>query len=92
MIGINIEEPPSPRYRGNPHEDAERCAVAEPRLSAALMGSLVRGLGADRVVWGTDAAWTGSPQWQIEGLRRQEIREDMQKNTASSRSGRRMAR
>jgi uncharacterized protein len=24
--------------------------------------------------------WTGSPQWQIEGLRRLEIPEDMQKN------------
>jgi uncharacterized protein len=26
-----------------------------------------------------DAVWTGSPQWQIEGLRRLEIPEDMQK-------------
>lgn len=54
-------------------------AVAEPRLSAALMGMLVKGLGADHVVWGTDAVWTGAPQWQIEGLRRLEIPEDMQK-------------
>src|SRR5277367_5723671 len=53
--------------------------VAEPRLSAALMGMLIKGLGPDRVVWGTDAVWTGSPQWQIEGLRRLEIPEDMQK-------------
>jgi predicted TIM-barrel fold metal-dependent hydrolase len=54
-------------------------AVAEPRLAAALMGMLVKGLGQDRVVWGTDAVWTGAPQWQIEGLRRLEIPEDMQK-------------
>jgi predicted TIM-barrel fold metal-dependent hydrolase len=54
-------------------------SVAEPRLSAALMGILLKGLGADRVVWGTDAVWTGAPQWQIEGLRRLEIPEDMQK-------------
>jgi predicted TIM-barrel fold metal-dependent hydrolase len=53
--------------------------VAQPRLAAYLMGTLVKGLGADRVVWGTDAVWTGSPQWQIEGLRRLEIPEDMQK-------------
>ena len=26
-----------------------------------------QGLGADHVVWGTDAVWTGAPQWQIEG-------------------------
>ncbi|HUB44006.1 MAG TPA: amidohydrolase family protein [Acetobacteraceae bacterium] len=54
-------------------------AVAEPRLAAALMGTLIQGLGVDRVVWGTDAVWTGAPQWQIEGLRRLEIPEDMQR-------------
>src|SRR3954465_1872836 len=54
-------------------------AGAEPRLAAALMGMLVKGLGADHVLWGTDAVWTGAPQWQIEGLRRLEIPEDMQK-------------
>jgi len=53
--------------------------VADPRLCAAMMGQLVQGLGADRVVWGTDAVWTGSPQWQIEALRRLEIPEEMQK-------------
>jgi predicted TIM-barrel fold metal-dependent hydrolase len=53
--------------------------VAEPRLAAALMGTLIKGLGADHVLWGTDAVWTGAPQWQIEGLRRLEIPEDMQK-------------
>jgi uncharacterized protein len=53
--------------------------VAQPKLAAYLVGCLVRGLGADHVVWGTDALWTGSPQWQIEGLRRLEIPEDMQK-------------
>jgi uncharacterized protein len=53
--------------------------VAEPRLAAAILGTLVKGLGADHVVWGTDAVWTGSPQWQIEGFRRLEIPEDMQK-------------
>ena len=53
--------------------------VAEPRLCAAMMGTLVKGLGADHVVWGTDAIWTGAPQWQIEALRRLEIPEDMQK-------------
>ncbi len=54
-------------------------SVAEPRLAAALMGTLVKGLGSDHVIWGTDAVWTGSPQWQIEGLRRLEIPEAMQK-------------
>ena len=30
-------------------------------------------------MWGTDSVWYGSPQWQIEALRRLEIPEDMQK-------------
>jgi uncharacterized protein len=54
--------------------------VAEPRLCAAVLGQLVQGLGADHVVWGSDAVWTGSPQWQIEALRRLEIPEDIQKH------------
>ena len=54
-------------------------AAAEPRLASFIMGSLVKGLGADHVVWGTDSLWTGAPQWQIEALRRLEIPEDMQK-------------
>jgi hypothetical protein len=53
--------------------------IAQPRICAAIMGQLIKGLGADHVCWGTDAVWTGSPQWQIEGLRRLEIPEDMAK-------------
>ncbi|PYM17096.1 MAG: amidohydrolase [Candidatus Rokuibacteriota bacterium] len=53
--------------------------VSQPRLAAALMGTLVKGLGHDHIIWGTDCIWTGSPQWQIEALRRLEIPEDMQK-------------
>jgi predicted TIM-barrel fold metal-dependent hydrolase len=53
-------------------------AVAQPRLAAAIMGTLVKGLGADHVVWGSDAVWTGAPQWQLEALRRLEIPDDMQ--------------
>jgi uncharacterized protein len=53
--------------------------IAEPNVCAAIMGTLVKGVGVDRVCWGTDAVWTGAPQWQIEGLRRLEIPEAMQK-------------
>lgn len=53
--------------------------IAQPRLCAAVMGQLIKGLGADHVCWGTDAVWTGSPQWQIEGLRRLEIPEEMRR-------------
>ncbi len=53
--------------------------IAEPRLCAAMMGQLIKGLGADRVVWGSDAIWTGAPQWQLEALRRLDIPEEMQR-------------
>lgn len=53
--------------------------VTHPRLAAAMMGTLIRGLGVDHVLWGTDSVWYGSPQWQIEAMRRLEIPEDMQK-------------
>lgn len=53
--------------------------IADPRVAAVMMGQLVRGLGADHVCWGTDAIWTGSPQWQIEALRRLEIPDDLQR-------------
>jgi predicted TIM-barrel fold metal-dependent hydrolase len=54
-------------------------AVTNPRFCAAMMGTLIKGLGADHVFWGTDSVWYGSPQWQIEAFRRLEIPEDMQK-------------
>lgn len=55
-------------------------AISHPRLCAGIMGTLIRGLGADHVVWGTDAIWQGSPQWQIEAFRRLEIPEEMQRS------------
>lgn len=54
--------------------------ITHPRLSAGIMGTLIRGLGEDHVLWGTDAVWYGSPQWQIEALRRLEIPEDLRKS------------
>lgn len=53
--------------------------LADPRVAAVMMGQLIKGLGVDHVCWGTDAIWTGSPQWQIEALRRLEIPEALQK-------------
>lgn len=54
-------------------------ATANPRLAAALLGTLIKGMGVDHVVWGTDSVFYGSPQWQIEAMRRLEIPEDMAK-------------
>jgi uncharacterized protein len=54
-------------------------AVSHPKFCAAMIGTLVKGMGADHVLWGTDSVWYGSPQWQIEAMRRLEIPEDMRK-------------
>jgi predicted TIM-barrel fold metal-dependent hydrolase len=54
-------------------------AVSAPRYCAGILGTLIKGMGEDKVVWGTDSVWYGGPQWQIEALRRLEIPEDMQK-------------
>jgi predicted TIM-barrel fold metal-dependent hydrolase len=51
--------------------------IGHPRLAAGMIGTLVQGLGLDRVLWGTDSVWYGSPQWQIEALRRLTMPEDL---------------
>ena len=53
--------------------------TANPRFAAAVIGTWIKGLGSDHVVWGTDSVLYGSPQWQIEAMRRLEIPEDMRK-------------
>jgi uncharacterized protein len=54
--------------------------IAYPKLAAAMLGILIKGMGADHVLWGTDSVFYGSPQWQIEALRRLEIPEGLQKS------------
>jgi predicted TIM-barrel fold metal-dependent hydrolase len=54
-------------------------AVTNPRFCAAFIGQMVNMMGPERVVWGTDSVWYGSPQWQIEAMRRLEIPEDIMK-------------
>ncbi len=54
-------------------------AVTDPKFCAAFVGQMVNLMGPDRVVWGTDSVWYGSPQWQIEAMRRLEIPESIMK-------------
>jgi uncharacterized protein len=44
-----------------------------PTACAHLLGQAIDAFGADRVLWGTDSIWYGTPQWQIEAFRRFEI-------------------
>ena len=59
-------------------------AITYPRHCAVLLGTLLKKMGADRVLWGTDSVWYGSPQWQIEAFRRMEIPEDLQQKFSLS--------
>lgn len=40
-----------------------------PDRAAHLIGGLLRDLGPERILWGTDSIWWGSPQWQIEAFK-----------------------
>ena len=43
------------------------------------MGQLMKFMGPDRIVFGSDSVWYGSPQWQIDALWRFQIPEEMRK-------------
>jgi len=47
--------------------------ITHPDICAHLLGQLIEAFGIDHVLWGTDSIWYGTPQWQIEALRRFQI-------------------
>jgi len=53
--------------------------VTFPTVAAHLMGQLMKFMGPDRIVFGSDSVWYGSPQWQIDAMWRFQIPEDLQK-------------
>jgi predicted TIM-barrel fold metal-dependent hydrolase len=48
-----------------------------PEMCMHLLGQMLQTVGPDRILWGTDAIWAGSPQSQIERFRRLKIRDDL---------------
>ena len=40
-----------------------------PMAAMHLIGSLLQVLGPQRIIWGTDSIWWGSPQWQIDAFK-----------------------
>ena len=51
--------------------------VTFPTVAAHILGQLLKFMGEDRVVFGSDSVWYGSPQWQIEALWRFQIPEEL---------------
>jgi predicted TIM-barrel fold metal-dependent hydrolase len=55
-----------------------REALKNPTEAAHVLGKLLSRVGEDRVLWGTDAVWYGSPQAQIQAFRAFEISDEFQ--------------
>jgi predicted TIM-barrel fold metal-dependent hydrolase len=53
--------------------------VTFPTLAAHIMGQLMQFLGPDRIVFGSDSVWYGSPQWQVDALWRFQIPDELRK-------------
>jgi predicted TIM-barrel fold metal-dependent hydrolase len=51
--------------------------MRKPSQAAHVLGKLLKHVGEDRVVWGTDSIWYGTPQPQIEAFRAFEISEEL---------------
>jgi predicted TIM-barrel fold metal-dependent hydrolase len=54
-----------------------RLMVQDPARFATMMGTLIDGLGADHVLWGTDTPVIGPPHWQIQGFQAFTIPDEM---------------
>ncbi|MEX2267442.1 MAG: amidohydrolase family protein [Acidimicrobiia bacterium] len=52
--------------------------LRRPREAAHVLGKLLRAVGEDRILWGTDSVWYGAPQSLIDAFRAFKILEGMQ--------------
>ena len=52
--------------------------MRDPTAAAHVLGKLLKYVGEDRVVWGTDSIWFGTPQDQIQAMRTFQISEELQ--------------
>jgi uncharacterized protein len=55
-----------------------RVLLTRPNEAAHAIGKMLKRVGVDRVLWGTDAVWYGSPQPQIMAWRTFQIGEQLQ--------------
>jgi predicted TIM-barrel fold metal-dependent hydrolase len=52
--------------------------VTFPTVWAHIIGQLLKFMGPDRIVFGSDSLWYGGPQWQIDAFWRFQIPEEIQ--------------
>jgi predicted TIM-barrel fold metal-dependent hydrolase len=76
--------------RGLPHRSRRRMYaeigssfavtfLESPLMAARFVGELMRDVGANRILWGTDSIWWGSPQWQVDAFKTLQIPRDMRR-------------
>jgi hypothetical protein len=53
--------------------------ITFPTLAAHILGQLLKFMGPERIVFGSDSVWYGSPQWQIDAFWRFQIPEEMRR-------------
>ena len=54
-----------------------RFVMRDPSTAAHLLGKLLKHVGEDNVLWGTDSIWYGSPQDQIQAFRSFQIADEL---------------
>ena len=54
-----------------------RFLMRDPEQAAHVLGKLLRYMGENNVLWGTDSIWYGSPQDQIQAFRTFQISEEL---------------
>jgi uncharacterized protein len=54
-------------------------SAANPIVCQHMLGQMMQVAGADHILWGTDSIWNGSPQGQIERLRRLKMPDELRK-------------
>jgi predicted TIM-barrel fold metal-dependent hydrolase len=52
-------------------------AQYSPEMCMHMLGQMIQVAGADHILWGTDSIWGGSPQHQIERLRRLKMKPEL---------------
>ena len=67
-----------PRVYGDLGTTWASSVVTFPTVAAHIMGQLMKFMGPDRIVFGSDSLWYGNPQWQIDALWRFQIPEELQ--------------
>ncbi len=55
-----------------------RFLMRDPNQAAHAMGKMLKYLGPDNILWGTDSIWYGSPQDQIQAFRTFQISKEFQ--------------